>query len=171
MSGWFIFFLTVHILAVVIAFGPTFAFPIIGATSAQHPQYALVLTELIHTIVRRLTVPLAIVVPLAGTGLIYTGHVDLWSAEWLIASIVIYTAVFFYAILVQGPTVGRLIQTMKSMPPPPAGGPPPAASAGRPAGPPPEIARFAKRIQFGGIFLTLGIVVVMVLMIWKPGNG
>jgi len=159
MSGWFTFFLVVHILSVVIAFGPTFAFPIIGATSAQQPQHALVLTELIHTIVRRLTVPLAIVVPLAGTGLIYAGHVDLWSSEWLIASIVIYTAVFFYAILVQGPTVGRLIQTMKAMPPPPAGGPPP------------EIARFAKRIQFGGIFLTLGIVVVMILMIWKPGNG
>src|SRR5207249_922993 len=29
-TGWTIFYLTVHILGVIIAFGPTFAYPIIG---------------------------------------------------------------------------------------------------------------------------------------------
>jgi hypothetical protein len=169
MSGWFIFFLTVHILAVIVAFGPTFAFPMIGAMSAKHPESALILTEVTEVIEKRMTIPLAIVVPLAGTGLIYTGHVDLWHSEWLIAAIVIYAAAFFFAVLVQAPTGSKLIQTMKSMPPPPAGGPPPGEGA--PAGPPPAIAALVKRLQIGGMALSFAIVTVLILMVWKPGNG
>jgi len=36
--------------------------------SAKHPQHALILTDTTHLIVQRLTIPLAIVVPLAGPG-------------------------------------------------------------------------------------------------------
>ena len=48
MSGWGTFFLYVHILAVIVAFGPTFAFPLIGAMSGKHPQYAMILTEVME---------------------------------------------------------------------------------------------------------------------------
>jgi len=55
---------------------------------------------------------------------------------------------------------------------PAAGGrAPPAAEGGAPAGPQPAIAALVKRIQIGGVLMTLGIVVIVILMIWKPGNG
>jgi len=46
----------------------------------------------------------------------------------------------------------------------PPGPPPPGAA------PSPQIAVLGKRIQFGGIFLSLMIVTILVLMIWRPGN-
>jgi len=170
MSGWGTFFLFVHILAVIIAFGPTFAFPLIGALSGKHPQYAMILTEASELIEKRLVIPLAIVVPLAGTGLIYANHIDLWKTGWLVAAIVIYTIAFFFAILVQAPTVSKLLGILKSMPAPPAGGPPPGGGEGGPppgaGGPPPQVAALVKRARLGGIFLTVLIVVVLFLMIW-----
>ena len=178
MSGWGTFFLFVHILAVVIAFGPTFTFPLIGALSGKHPQYAMILTEASELIEKRLVIPLAIVVPLAGTGLIYANHIDMWKTGWLVAAIVIYIFVFFYAILVQAPNVAKLLGILKNMPAPPAGGPPAAAGeGGTPAGPPPgaggpppQVAALVKRIQVGGIALTVGFLVIMFLMIWGTNS-
>lgn len=88
--------------------------------SGKHPQHAMILTEVMEAIEKRLTIPLAIVVPLAGTGLIYANQIDLWKTGWLVAAIVLYTIVFLYAILVQSPTVTKLLGIMKNMPAPPA---------------------------------------------------
>ena len=165
MSGWGTFFLYVHILAVIIAFGPTFAFPLIGAMSGKHPQYAMILTEVIDKIERRMTIPLAVVVAAAGTGLIYANHIDLWKTGWLVAGIILFTIAFFFALLVQGPNTVKLLNLLKSMPAPPAGGPPPG-EGGPPPGPPPQVAALVKRTRIGGIFLTVLILVILFLMIW-----
>jgi hypothetical protein len=161
MWSWFTFYLIAHILAVIIAFGPDFAFPFMGAFLEKHPQSALYATEVIEIIARRLTIPLAVVIPLAGTGLIYTAHVDLWHSEWLLASIVLYMAAFFFAVFVQLKNGTRMLQLLRSMPP----GPPPEGATG----PPPEVAALAKRLQFGGMYLIASIVVITILMIWRPG--
>jgi len=50
---------------------------------------------------------------------------------------------------------------MESMPP----GPPPA---GAPAGPPPEVAEVGRKLQQGGMFLTVLIVLIVILMVTKP---
>src|SRR5690242_9658407 len=100
---WFTFWLFGHILLVVVAFGPTFAFPGIAAMARKDPAHAVAYTRVIDFVEKRMTIPLAVLVPLFGTALIYSGHVDLWSSGWLIASIIIYIFAFFFAVLVQSP--------------------------------------------------------------------
>lgn len=163
MWSWFTFYLIVHILGVIIAFGPDFAFPFMAALVEKHPQAALYASEAMDLITRRLTLPLAVVIPLAGTGLIYTAHVDLWHSEWLLISIVLYIAAFFFALLVQLRNGARMVHLLRSMPP----GPPPEGATG----PPPEIAALAKKLQLGGMYLGLSIVVIAILMIWQPGGA
>lgn len=41
MRSWHSFWLILHVLAVVVAFGPTFAFPLIAAFGRKHPQFAV----------------------------------------------------------------------------------------------------------------------------------
>jgi hypothetical protein len=171
MWSWFTFYLIVHLLGVLMAFGPIFAFPILGSLLAKHPQHAVYAIEVIDTIEKRLTIPLAVIVPLAGTGLIFTAHIDLWHSEWLIIAIVMYIAAFFFAVTVQAPTGSRLLHMLQSMPagpPPAAGGPPPVAGAG---GPPPEVAAMTRKLRLGGMYLTFSVVVIMILMIWQPGGA
>jgi hypothetical protein len=162
MWSWFTFWLSLHILAVIVAFGPTAAFGLIGAYAQRNPQWAVPSTAIMDLIERRLTVPLAVVVPLLGTALIFTAHVDLWHSEWLLLAIVLYTLLFFYAVLVQVPTTTNLLHALEALPP----GPPPAGSTG----PPPEIAKLGARVRFGGILLSVLLVTILVLMVWRPGD-
>jgi uncharacterized membrane protein len=162
---WFTFYLVVHILAVLAAFGPSFAFPLMAALAQKRPEHRAFFVEATEFIGRRLTIPLAIVVPFAGLGLIYTAKYNLWQSEWLIISIVLYTIAFFFALLVQIPTGRKLLNEIESMP---AGPPPGGAGAG--GGPPPHIARLVQRSRMGGMFLTLMVVTILVLMVWRPGS-
>ena len=48
--------------------------------------------------------------------------------------------------------------------------------AGMPPGPPPpdavppaELQAIGKKLQFGGMYLTFSVLVILVLMIWQPG--
>lgn len=159
---WSKFWLILHILSVIIGLGPTFAYGLIGAQAGKHPQHALFATELIEFIAFRLTYPGLVLIPLTGTLMIFTAHIDLWESEWLIIAIPLFTIAFFYAALVQTPTGLKMIKVMKAMPP----RPPPEGTTG----PPPELARLIKRSAIGGVFLALLIVAAVVLMIWKPGH-
>ncbi len=170
--SWYSFWLFLHILLVIVAFGPALAFPLIGVLGQRNPRHAAFAVEVTEFISRRLTIPLAVLVPFAGLALIYTGRHQLWQSEWLIISIVLFTILFFYALFVQLPTGAKLLRAIQSMPPPPQampGGEPPAASAPPPAGPPPEVARLGKRIQMGGMFLSLMVLTILLLMVWQPG--
>jgi uncharacterized membrane protein len=164
MPGWFTFFMTLHILFVIVAFGPTFAFPLIGGMVGKHPQHSAILTEVIDTIERRMTIPLAVLVPLLGVGLIYTapGHIDLWKSEWLIISIVLYIMAFGFAVFVQTKNSAALVRSLRDIPP----GPPPEGATG----PPPHIAALVNKTRIGGMFLTTLVVVILILMVWRPGN-
>ena len=166
--GWFNLWLYLHILAVIVAFGPSFTFGPISAMMRKNPQHAVFGAEIIEFIESKMTIPLAVLVPLFGTALIYTapGHIDLWKSEWLIIAIVLYTITFAFALFVQTKNITRMVRLLKSMPPP-ASGPP---SEGAPAGPPPEIAALGKKLQLGGIYLSVMVLTILVLMIWRPGN-
>jgi hypothetical protein len=128
MWSWFTFYLIIHILAVILASGPNFAFPFMGAMLEKHPKAALYMAEVTDVIERRLILPLAVVVPLAGTGLIYTAHVDLWHSEWMLISIVLYAAAFCFALFVQLRNGTRMVKLLKPLPP----GPPPEGATGPP---------------------------------------
>ncbi len=160
--SWVTFWLILHVLGVIIAFGPNFANPFIGILIAKHPQHAVFAVEVQETVSKRLTIPLGVVVAASGTGLIYSLHIPLWSTPWLIGAIVLYAAAYLFGVFVQFPTGMKLLRLLQSMPP----GPPPAGATG----PPPEVAALAKRLRLGGTYLLGSVVVIAILMMWQPGK-
>jgi hypothetical protein len=160
MWSWFTFFLIGHILAAIAAFGPTFAFPLIAAHARKDPAHGAFGIHIIHEIERRMTLPAAAVVALFGVGLIITAHVDLLHSEWLLIAIAIYIAAYTFAATAQLKNSAKLLDILRAMPP----GPPPED-----AGPPPEVMALGKKLQFGGMYLTISIVSILVLMVWRPG--
>jgi uncharacterized membrane protein len=162
---WFLF---AHVLGAIIAFGPSFSFPIIGRLGALERQHSNFATRLSSMLSRVQVVPFAILQGITGVGLIVTGNIDFLEQPWLLISIVLYLIALGYAIFVQTPTVKRVIGMTSGGPPPgaPAGGP---SAGGAPAGgPPPELMGLIKRVQRGGMFLMALIVSIVFLMVVKP---
>lgn len=157
----FAFFLWLHILSAVIAFGPTFAYPIMGMMVAKEPQHALFVVRIQESVAMKLTYPFGLVVlPLAGIGMIWKlgGLSWLFGTTWLLVGIVLFIIAATYSLTVQTPTGMKLMHALEKMPP----GPPPEGATG----PPPEISAMVKKLQLGGMFLTLMIVVIMVIMVF-----
>ena len=164
--SWFHIWLFLHITAAIIAFGPTFAFPLIGAVSRRHPEHAgfgLLVSEVLEL---RLVIPFALSMPISGLGLAYTANIEWGHNPWLIAAVIVYAAAIFTALVLQAPVVHKLVQMTAHAPAPlPAG---PGAAA---AGPPPAMAALLKRMQIQGMLLTVFLMTIIVLMIWKPGGN
>jgi uncharacterized membrane protein len=165
-------FLFAHVLGAIIAFGPTFTFPIIGRLGAQERAHGNFATRISEAISKVQVVPFAILQGITGVGLIVTGNIDVMSRPWLIVSIVLYLIALGYGIFVQGPTVARVIELTSGGPPPGApvsGGPAPGGpTSGPPAGPPPELMALVRRVQTGGLLLMALIVSIVFLMVVKP---
>ncbi len=169
MWSWFTFWLLLHVLTAIAVFGPTFAFPFISSFARKDPRHALTVSEILHGIEGRIVIPGAVAMPFFGLALIYTAHIDLWKSEWLLVSIPLYTVAFFFSAFVQQRNATKMVDLLKSMPPAPGpGGPAPIAGA---QGPPPEVAALAKNLSRGGVFLTVLLLVIVVLMVWQPGGA
>src|SRR5437588_11685137 len=112
-----------HILAVIVAFGPTFTFGPSSSLARKDPEHAVAYAKVIHWLERNMVIPTAVLVPLFGTALIYTGHIDLRHSEWLGISIILFAIAFFFALFVQLPNSGKMVDAIAAMPPvPPPGG-------------------------------------------------
>ena len=159
MTGLPLLFLLLHIGGAVIAFGPSFAFPIIGSMGGAEPMHANFSLRLSERIESRIVLPLAIVQAITGIGLIWTMPVDLTKALWLDLAIILYVIALGIATGNQLPVTKRLIEATKNPPPPPPAGTP------APAGPPPQIAAMIRRVQLGGVALTVLILVIIALMV------
>ena len=84
---------------------------------------------------------------------------------WVWMALVVYTGAIGLSHRVMKPTVKRMIVLMKEMVSAPVG-------ASAPAGPPPqaaEMAELGKTAGVTGAILNTALVIVLVLMIWKPG--
>jgi uncharacterized membrane protein len=171
-------FLFAHVLGAIIAFGPTFSFPIIGRLGAQERQHGNFATRLSLALSRVQVVPFAILQGFTGVALIVTGNIDVLAKPWLLVSIVLYLVTLGYGILVQTPTVKRVIAMTSGGPPSGAGpgpgsAPAPGAAGAAPAGPPPggpppELVKLVRRIQLGGLFMMALVVSIVFLMVTKP---
>jgi len=159
-------FLVLHVLGAIIAFGPAFSFPVIGAMGAADRAHANFATRVSLAISTKRQIPVALSMPVTGIGLIWSAGFDVFSrsARWLELGIVLYVVLFTYAVTVQIPTTRQIIE-MTSAPPPEA----PSGSA--PGGPPPALMALITKVQRGGMFMTAMIVVIVFLMVVKPDFG
>ena len=163
--------LFVHVLGAIIAFGPTFSFPIIGRMGGGERMHANFATRVSLKLSEVQVTPLAIFQGITGVALILIGNIDLLKSTWLLVAIVLYVIAISYAIGVQAPTVKRVIAMTGGYPDPSA---PPAPPAGPPGGgppaggPPPELLATIKRVQRGGMLLAALIVAIVFLMVTKP---
>jgi uncharacterized membrane protein len=150
--------LFLHVLGAILAFGPTFAYSISGAMGGKEPQHANFAMRVSEATGQRLVYPLAILQGVTGVALILIGNIPVFSTPWLLLGITLYVIALGYALTVQRNALHHAIE-LTSAPPP----------AGAPAGPPPELMATVKKIQRGGMFLGLLIVVIVFLMVVKPG--
>ena len=156
MSLPFAVFLFLHVMGAIVAFGPTFSFPIIGAMGGKEPQHANFATRVTETIVEQRVLPLAIFQGITGVALILVTGINLLATRWLLIGIVLYLIVLGYNIFIGTPTVKKIID-MTSTPPPPGA-----------SGPPPELLAAIQKVQRGGMFSGLMIVLIVILMVIKP---
>ncbi len=155
MWSWFTFFLLLHIMTAIAAFGPNYALPFNSGFAQKDPRNALVVSEILEGIEAKITIPGAVAMPFFGLALIYLGHIDLWGSAWLLISIPLYIVAFFFSVFVQGKNAKRMVNVMKSMPPPPLGMPPQpgpgvAPVAGAQEGPPPRWLPWPRSFRWAG---------------------
>lgn len=152
--NWFVFWLFLHILAAVIAFGPIFVFPIIGALAARAPEHGKFAIELSHRIEMRLVLPLAATMLISGSGLIWTANVDFFRTPYLIVAVLLYLAAMGIATGVLLPNTRKMLAIVEG-------------------DGPPNLVALQSRVQmnqrFGGL-LTVDFLVIIFLMIVQPGG-
>jgi uncharacterized membrane protein len=158
---WFPWFLFLHVLAAIVAFGPVLSFPLIGAMGGREPQHANFSTRIAQTLTDRVAIPVALTMPVTGAAMIVVAGVNLAAPQyrWLGAAIVIYAVVLAYAIFVQRGAIRRVVELTATAPPPGA------------AAPPPQLLAAVRRVQRGGMGLSVGIVLILLLMVVKPSFG
>lgn len=155
---WRTFFLFLHILAAIIAFGPTFAFGILGAMGAKEPMHGNFALRVSHVIGNRLVGPFAIAVGAIGVVLIFVGEWNLFANEWLLTAIALYLFSLIFSITVQNRWLKEMIRL--------SGGQEGAMPQ------PEDLARIpalAKKAQVGGILLSVTLATIVLMMVWKPG--
>lgn len=165
MEWLFPWLLFIHVLGAIIAFGPSFSFPIIGAMGGHEPQHANFATRVTLEITDKRVEPLAVLQGITGLGLIWTGGINLFETRWLLVAITLYLVALVFALFVQRRNVKRIVELSSGPGPAPAGA---TALGAAPAGPPPELLARVRQVQLGGMFLGLLIVVIAALMVLKP---
>ena len=153
--SWFEFWLILHIVAAIVAFGPTFVFPVVGPMIAANPQHAIFGFEVFHALETKLILPFALTMPVSGIGLIRTAQVDTAHSTWLVVAIALYVVAVALAFVHQLPATDRILSLLRDTP---AGTPPPA-----------QTMTLIMRTRVVGMLLTLLLVSIIVLMITRPG--
>jgi Predicted integral membrane protein (DUF2269) len=151
--------LLLHVGGAILAFGPTFTFPIIGSMARKEPIHANFAIRLNEKIERGLVIPIGLFQAVTGLLLIWRADFDLLKAYWLDLSIILYIAAYTITFMRQVPATAKLAEATATPPPPPAPGAPP------PAGPPPHIAALTAEIQRNGMVMTGLLVAIIILMV------
>jgi uncharacterized membrane protein len=157
----FAILLFLHIGGAILAFGPTYGFPLMQGIAAREPQHLNFALRVQKRIASTLVTPLALFQGVTGVLLgLYVG-VEVFQRGWLILSILLYLTALAISFLVLYPSLRVLI--------PATSGPPPAAAeAGAPAGPPPHVIKARDRAKLGGMVNSVLILVIVFLMVTKP---
>lgn len=149
-------FLYLHVAGVIVAFGPTIAFPFIAARAAREPMHGNFALRVNEVITEKVVEPGAVFVFLMGVGLIITKGYNPLVQLWVGVSIVLFLITLGFANLVQLRTIRKMV-ALTDQPPPPGA-----------AGPPPEFVALSTNAARGGMFMTVMLFTILALMIVKP---
>jgi uncharacterized membrane protein len=156
LVNWLLFWLFLHIAAAIIAFGPSFVFPLMEPALKTRPAglgFAMLLSEKME---RGLIIPVALTMAVSGTGLIFSAGLNFLKNGWLLASIGLYVIALCIALLNQVPTTAKLVAL--------------TGETG-PQGPPgDEILALLRRNKIGGIILAVLLLSIIFLMVVRPGG-
>ncbi|MBI2766902.1 MAG: DUF2269 family protein [Chloroflexi bacterium] len=151
--------LFLHIIAVVIALGVTFVYPLLqGFAERQGVGATRFMLRFSRRLESMVVLPGAALVFLFGLGLIFndqTGYKDDMPA-WLTFAMTWYIAAVAVAVFVQRRNVGKALATLEGVP----------DTGTLPA----EYTAVAKQLQIVGGLLGLSVVAIAFLMVWKPGE-
>jgi Predicted integral membrane protein (DUF2269) len=163
--NWIPWLLWAHIFGAILAFGPTYTFPLIGAMGGKEPMHANFATRISEAIASKFTWPLALLQGVTGVALIIASGRNLTQSTnyWLGVAIVLYVIALWFSHWVQTPRVHKVIAMTSTPPPPPAPGE-------APSGPPPALLALIASIRQGGMILTGLVTVIVFLMVVKPGS-
>ncbi len=162
-SGIFKLFLALHILSVIVGLG---AVALNGLYAAQARQRqgpsGRAITEanfFVSGIAEKIiyTIPVWGILLVAASDKLYK-----FSQTWVWLSFLLYVVAIGISHAVMIPGTKRIIALQRDIEegPPPAGGPPPQVA---------EMQAIGQKLAPGGMVLDLLLVVIVVLMIWKPG--
>ena len=129
--NWFLFWLLPHVAAAIIAFGPTFVFPLLGSLLEKTPSALHFGMELAHKMETRLIIPVALTMLVSGTDMIITANINVLATTYLLVAIILYLIALSIAVFNQVPATSKLVKLSAAGPPPgaPPGPPPPEVMA------------------------------------------
>lgn len=162
--------LTLHLLTVVVGFGGITLIGFVGAASQRYKgregQAIFDTSQRLGKVAEYFIYG----VPVFGIALLFISttngnHVYWWDQAWVSAALLIYIATLGFVHAVHLPNLRRMGALMAELN---AGGPPPGGASG----PPPQVAELEARGKRAGLYgglTNLAWVVVLILMVWKPG--
>ena len=160
--------LVLHLISVVVGFGGITLIGFVGAASQQYPgppgQAVFDTSQRLGKVAEYFIYA----VPVFGIALLFISttagnHVYWWDQGWVSASLAIYILTLGFVHSLHLPNLrkmGELMAEMNAGPPPAAGGPPPQVA---------ELQERGKRAGLYGGITNVAWVVVLILMVWKPG--
>jgi len=156
--------LLLHVLGAIFVFGPSVAFTFLANETRRMPMHGHFAAVVGDAIERKVILPGAVVQGITGAALILVGGFDLTAQanRWLLGGIALYAIAIVFAFAVQARNAEKMVELTRTPPPAPAPG-------AAPAGPPPEIIATGQKLARGGMFLTAMIVLIVTLMVTKPG--
>jgi hypothetical protein len=157
-----------HMLSIIVGFGGVILNGIYGAEAKKRKgaEGAAIGAANLH--VTEIAEKVILTVPLWGIAMVFMSD-GAWkfSQTWVWLALALFIAVMGFATGVQLKNQKRMSALANEMAM--AGGPPPGAAAG---GPPPQVVEMealGKKLGMGGAFLSVMIVVLIYLMVFKPG--
>ncbi len=162
MDWLFSIVLFVHVAGAILAFGPSYAFLVLGPMGGSEPRHLNFALRVQKKISSTLIAPLALLQGVTGLTLVALIGFEILTRGWLLLAIALYVVLLSIGFLVLIPALGILI--------PATSAPPPASSevAGAPAGPPPHVIAARNRARLGGMINAVLILVIVFLMVTKP---
>lgn len=149
--------MVIHILGAIAGIGPTFAFGLLGNLAGKEPSGAVHVLGAMLEIDKKLVTPVALFTqPVSGVLLIFATNRDagFFQREWLWIAILAFATILVLVYAVNNPALDRVVKGLKD------------GSAGTP-----EWNKDLKTAKSLGPVLGILTVLIIVMMVWKPGDG